>query len=69
MEKVELGIYRHYKGGFYVVLGVAPHTETGEELVFYRGVKDGKFWIRPKSMFLEKIVLDGKETPRFKKLV
>jgi hypothetical protein len=29
------GIYKHYKGGFYQVLGIAEHTETGEAMVVY----------------------------------
>lgn len=29
------GIYRHYKGGLYQVLGVAEHTETEERVVVY----------------------------------
>lgn len=32
---MQAGIYQHYKGGFYQVLGVAQHTETGEEMVVY----------------------------------
>ena len=29
------GIYKHYKGGYYLVLGVGQHTETGELEVVY----------------------------------
>jgi len=32
---MESGIYRDYKGGYYQVLGVAEHTETGERVVVY----------------------------------
>ena len=69
MEIIRAGIYQHYKGNYYEVLGVAQHTETNEELVLYKTVKgDSKIWARPKSMFLEKIVLSGREVPRFRYL-
>lgn len=29
------GVYRHYKGGYYQVLGVGEHTETHERVVVY----------------------------------
>lgn len=32
---MEAGIYKHYKGGFYQVLGVARHSETDEAMVVY----------------------------------
>jgi hypothetical protein len=32
---MEAGIYRHYKGGLYQVLGVGQHTETNEIVVIY----------------------------------
>ena len=32
---MECGLYKHYKGGYYQVLGVAEHTETGEKVVVY----------------------------------
>ena len=60
------GIYRHYKGNDYEVLFVAKHTETGEELVVYRALY-GEFgiWIRPLSMFIETVSVDGVQVQRF----
>lgn len=57
------GIYRHYKGDYYIVEGTARHTETGEELVIYRGLYDNVpsghghdfLCARPKDMFLSEI--------------
>lgn len=60
--------YKHYKGNFYRVLGVAKHSETLEELVVYEALYDNpqsKLWVRPKKMFLEEIEKDGKKIPRF----
>ena len=55
------GIYRHYKGDYYIIEDVATHSETGEELVIYRGLYNGEKFgqhhlcARPKAMFLEGI--------------
>lgn len=65
---IELGLYQHYKGNVYKVLGLARHTETLEELVIYQSVKDGKIWARPSKMFEEQILIDGVQIPRFKKI-
>jgi hypothetical protein len=63
---MKLGIYRHYKGNEYQVIGIARNTETLEELVIYREMKDnGKWWARPLSMFEETVIKDGIEKPRF----
>ena len=60
------GRYRHYKGKEYEVLGVARHSETQEELVVYRPLYgDRGLWVRPKAMFCESVVVDGKSRPRF----
>ena len=32
---VKLGKYKHYKGNFYQLVGVAKHSETLEEFVVY----------------------------------
>ncbi len=55
------GIYKHYKGDYYIVEDVATHSETGEELVIYRGLYNGKKFgqhhlcARPKAMFLSEV--------------
>ncbi len=62
---IKKGIYRHYKGGLYEVLGVAVHSETLEELVLYKSLYDtekypkGTVWARPKEMFLDYVDEDG----------
>ena len=49
---VKLGLYRHFKGTVYEVIGVATHSETQEQLVIYRPVSDrNKLWARPLEMF------------------
>ncbi len=60
------GRYRHFKGKDYIVLGVARHSETEEELVVYRqDYGDHGLWVRPKQMFLESVEVDGLDMPRF----
>jgi len=63
---VKTGRYRHYKGNDYLVIGVARHSETEEEMVVY-SADYGQFglWVRPKEMFLEKVEVDGQVLPRF----
>lgn len=60
------GRYRHYKGRDYLVIGVARHSETEEQLVVYRtDYGDRSLWVRPLSMFLEAVQVDGQSVPRF----
>lgn len=66
MTPLQLGRYRHFKGKYYEVLGVARHSETGEELVVYRPLYgDRGLWVRPLAMFTEILERDGKTVPRF----
>ncbi len=71
---IKPGVYRHYKGRFYEVIGIARHSETLEELVVYRALYNSKkfgknaLWVRPKKMFLESVIVDGKKTPRFERV-
>ena len=63
---MEPGTYRHYKGGLYEVLGVARHSETEELMVVYRALYGGRgLWVRPRAMFEESVLVDGREVPRF----
>ncbi|MEO6800087.1 MAG: DUF1653 domain-containing protein [Rhodanobacter sp.] len=60
------GIYRHYKGQRYRVLGTARHSETLEELVVYQALYgEHGLWVRPAVMFCEMIELDGEPIARF----
>lgn len=64
--QVRPGRYRHYKGQEYLVLGVARHSETEEELVVYRpDYGERALWVRPKPMFLETVEVAGQRVPRF----
>ena len=63
---IKPGIYRHFKGNKYEVIGVAKHSETLEEMVVYRALY-GEFglWVRPSSMWEETVERDGKTYTRF----
>ena len=68
---IEPGLYKHYKGKIYEVIGVAKHSETLEEFVVYKATyqKEGEnLWVRPLSMFIEEIVVEGQMMPRFEKI-
>lgn len=63
---VKPGRYRHYKGQEYEVLGCAKHSETEEDFVVYRALYGARgWWIRPKAMFEDTVVVDGKPVARF----
>lgn len=74
-REVKKGIYQHFRGNLYEVLGIARDSETNVEMVVYKAlydnpkksIKHGDWFVRPKGMFLEdKVLPDGKSVPRFK---
>lgn len=67
---VELGLYKHFKGNLYEVIGNAYHSETLEEMVVYKALYgEGRLWVRPISMFFDKKIDGlGLEVIRFKKI-
>ncbi|MCI9365830.1 MAG: DUF1653 domain-containing protein [Clostridia bacterium] len=50
------GIYRHFKGDYYIVEGIGIHSETKEKYVIYKALYgDNETYLRPYEMFLEKV--------------
>lgn len=80
LPHVAPGLYRHHKGGWYEVLGVARCSETLLGQVVYRalcteGPTDAQAtapchpwthtWVRPAAMFVETVAVAGHLRPRF----
>ncbi len=66
--KIKPGKYKHYKGKHYQVIGIARHSETLEELVVYKALyqtEGDNLWVRPLTMFIEEVEVDGIKLPRF----
>jgi hypothetical protein len=67
--KLQPGKYEHYKGKLYEVIDVARHSETLEEIVVYKALYQAEgenLWVRPLTMFISTVIVDGNEIPRFK---
>ena len=81
-NSIETGIYEHYRGGRYEVLGEALSSEDpAERFVIYKSLEPahlsedntflpaGTLWARPASMFKESFVdKDGQTVQRFRKV-
>ncbi|MEI7567614.1 MAG: DUF1653 domain-containing protein [Opitutaceae bacterium] len=64
-----LGLYRHYKGNEYRVLGLARHSETLAPLVVYQALYGERgLWVRPAAMFIESVPIAGQNQPRFRRV-
>lgn len=63
---IKPGLYRHYKGKNYRVVGLATHSETEEGMViYYQEAQPERLWVRPLSMWSEEVEVDGRVVRRF----
>jgi hypothetical protein len=63
------GLYRHYKGGMYRVLGTVRHSEDLEPMTLYQALYGEQgLWVRPAAMFADVAEFNGKVQPRFTRL-
>ena len=63
------GLYRHYKGMHYQVIGTVRHSETLEPMTLYHALYgEHGLWVRPAAMFEEQVVVDGVHQARFTRL-
>ena len=68
-EPVQIGRYRHFKGGEYEVIGVAKDSETENEKVVYKALYgEGQLWVRDKDNFEAIVERDGQRFRRFTKI-
>lgn len=64
--ELKTGKYRHFKGNYYELIGIAKHSETLEPMVVYRALYgEGGLWVRPASMWTEIVHKENYHGPRF----
>lgn len=63
---IKTGIYKHFKGGYVMVLFTAKHSDRDEIEVVYKGLNNGKYYARPVNSFVEMVENEsGESVPRF----
>ena len=70
---VSNSVFEHYKGNTYELVGQAKHSDSLEDFVVYKALYDSEIgknvmWVRSKEDFYGKILRDGEECQRFKKI-
>jgi hypothetical protein len=67
MEEVKPGIYRHWKGKLYLVIGLVRNSVTEEKdtVLYVQLYGEHEFCVRPLEDFLATVENDGKKVPRF----
>lgn len=66
MNRVKIkGVYKHFKGDYYILEEIAKDCETLEDIVIYRGLyEDNPVWVRPLNDFISEI--DHEKYPNVK---
>ena len=66
MDRLKInGVYRHFKGDYYLLIDVAPQSETKEKYVVYRGLYgNNELYIKPFDMFFSEV--DKEKYPEVK---
>ncbi len=74
--EIKLGKYKHFKGKFYQVIGLAFNAETKEKMVLYKCLYPVKnlskefgpepIFVRTAKNFTQTTKFDDKKIPRFK---
>ena len=64
MQEIKIGNkYKHFKGNLYEIIGFAKHSETMEDMIVYKSLRNDTIWVRPYKMWNE--IVDEKGTLRF----
>ena len=48
-------LFKHFKGGYFRIVGIALNTETNKEMVIYTHEDTSQLYARPLEMFLSKV--------------
>ncbi len=63
---IKPGVYRHFKGNLYRVIGIASHSEDLSPMVVYQALYgEGGLWVRPAAMWEERVEKENYSGPRF----
>lgn len=63
---IKPGVYKHFKGGYVLVMCEAKHSDRDENVVVYLGLNNGKYYARPVESFVEMVKnSEGEVVSRF----
>ena len=66
-RKIKIGgIYKHFKGHIYKVIGIAKDSEDLKEKVVYQNTETGELWLRDEKEFLS--LVDKEKYPNIEQI-